>query len=59
MGVGERRSEISYDFGDTRRFVVAGSNDGNLEIRERVLSGEIRHSLVVCALARILDLRNP
>ncbi len=28
------------------------------ELRERVLSGEIRHSLVVCALARILDLRN-
>ncbi len=27
------------------------------ELRERVLSGEGRHSLVVCALARILDLR--
>lgn len=29
------------------------------EVRRRIASGEIRHSLVVAALARVLDLRNP
>jgi ADP-ribose diphosphatase len=29
------------------------------EVRERIRSGEIRHSLVVCALARVMDLRGP
>lgn len=29
------------------------------EVRERIRTGEIRHSLVLCALARVLDLRGP
>ena len=27
------------------------------EIRRQVLAGEIRHSLILCALAHLLDLR--
>ncbi len=49
-----RTAEVELDPGEDIA-VQALTRD---EVLERIASGEIRHSLVLCALARILDLRS-